>query len=108
MVGSILCFSVVAKINTACLGGSSNVLRNALIPVITYTVVNLPFLILGSLLLESFFSIPGLGGMILNALNSSDFPVLKAMGVLSAISYILFTLISDILYTMVDPRVKLQ
>ncbi len=85
-----------------------HVLRNALIPVITYTVVNLPFLILGSLLLESFFSIPGLGSMILDALNASDFPVLKAMAILSAISYILFTLLSDILYTMVDPRVKLQ
>jgi peptide/nickel transport system permease protein len=85
-----------------------HVLRNALIPVITYTVVNLPFLILGSLLLESFFSIPGLGGMILAALNASDFPVLKAMAILSAVSYILFTLISDILYTMVDPRVKLN
>lgn len=85
-----------------------HVLRNALIPVITYTVVNLPFLILGSLLLESFFSIPGLGSMILDALNASDFPVLKAMAILSAISYILFTLVSDILYTMVDPRVKLQ
>jgi peptide/nickel transport system permease protein len=85
-----------------------HVLRNALIPVITYTVVNIPFLILGSLLLESFFSIPGLGGMTLTALNSSDFPVLKAMAVLSAVAYIIFTLISDILYTLVDPRVKLN
>ncbi len=85
-----------------------HVLRNALIPVITYTVVNLPFLILGSLLLESFFSIPGLGSIILDALNASDFPVLKAMAILSATAYIIFTLISDILYTMVDPRVKLN
>ena len=85
-----------------------HVLRNALIPVITYTVVNLPFLILGSLLLESFFSIPGLGDMTLSALNASDFPVLKAMSILSAIAYILFTLLSDILYTLVDPRVKLN
>jgi peptide/nickel transport system permease protein len=85
-----------------------HVLRNALIPVITYTVVNLPFLILGSLLLESFFSIPGLGDMTLSALNASDFPVLKAMSILSAIAYILFTLVSDILYTLVDPRVKLS
>lgn len=85
-----------------------HVLRNALIPIITYTVVNIPFLILGALLLENFFSIPGLGGMILNALNSSDFPVLKAMAILSAVTYILFTLISDILYTLVDPRVKLN
>ena len=85
-----------------------HVLRNAMIPIITYTVVNLPFLILGALLLESFFSIPGLGGMILTALNSSDFPVLKAMAILSAVAYIIFTLVSDILYTLVDPRVKLN
>lgn len=85
-----------------------HVLRNAMIPIVTYTVIQLPFLLLGSLLLESFFSIPGLGSMIINALNSSDFPVLKAMSILSAIAYILFTLIQDIVYTVVDPRVKLQ
>lgn len=85
-----------------------HVLRNAMIPIITYTVVQLPFLLLGTLLIESFFSIPGLGGMTITALNSSDFPVLKAMAILSAISYIFFTLIQDILYTVVDPRVKLQ
>lgn len=85
-----------------------HVLRNAMIPILTYTVVQLPFLLLGSLLLESFFSIPGLGGMTITALNSSDFPVLKAMTILSAIAYVIFTLLQDILYTVVDPRVKLQ
>ncbi len=85
-----------------------HVLRNALIPIVTYTVVQLPFLLLGALLLESFFSIPGLGGMTITALNSSDFPVLKAVTILSAIAYIVFTLIQDIIYTMVDPRVKLN
>lgn len=85
-----------------------HVLRNAMIPIITYTVVQLPFLLLGSILLESFFSIPGLGNMVINALNSSDFPVLKAITVLSAVAYIVFTLVQDILYTVVDPRVKLK
>ena len=85
-----------------------HVLRNALIPIITYTVIQIPFLILGSLLLESFFSIPGLGGMIITAINSNDFPVLKAMTILTAIGYVIFTLVQDIIYTMVDPRVKLQ
>jgi peptide/nickel transport system permease protein len=85
-----------------------HVLRNAMIPIITYTVVQIPFLILGSLLLESFFSIPGLGGMIITAINSSDFPVLKAMTILTAISMVVFTLLQDVIYTMVDPRVKLQ
>lgn len=85
-----------------------HVLRNAMIPILTYTVVQLPFLLLGSLLLENFFSIPGLGAIVVNALNSSDFPVLKAMAVLSSVAYIIFTLIQDILYTVVDPRVKLD
>jgi len=86
---------------------TKHVLKNAMIPIITYTVIQIPFLIMGALLLESFFSIPGLGGMTLNALNSSDFPVLKAMAVLSAVAYIMFSLISDVLYTVFDPRVKL-
>lgn len=85
-----------------------HVLRNAMIPIITYVVIQIPFLILGALLLESFFSIPGLGGITLNALNSSDFPVIKAMAVLSSIAYILFSLLTDILYTVADPRVKLK
>ena len=85
-----------------------HVLRNAMIPIVTYTVVQLPFLLLGALLLESFFSIPGLGGMTITALNASDFPVLKAITILSAVAYIIFTLIQDVIYTIVDPRVKLQ
>lgn len=85
-----------------------HVLRNALIPIITYVVIQIPFLILGALLMESFFGIPGLGGITLNALNSSDFPVIKAMAILSSVVYILFSLLSDILYTFADPRVKLK
>jgi peptide/nickel transport system permease protein len=85
-----------------------HVLRNAMIPIITYVVIQIPYLILGALLLESFFSIPGLGGITLNALNSSDFPVIKAMAILSSVVYIIFSLISDVLYTFADPRVKLK
>jgi peptide/nickel transport system permease protein len=85
-----------------------HVLRNAMIPVITYVVIQIPSLILGALLLENFFSIPGLGGMTLNALNSSDFPVMKAMAILSSVGYIVFGLISDILYTVADPRIKFK
>lgn len=85
-----------------------HVLRNAMIPIITYVVIQIPFLILGALLLESFFSIPGLGGITLNALNASDFPVIKAMAVLSSVAYILFSLLTDVLYTFADPRVKLK
>lgn len=85
-----------------------HILKNAMIPIITYTVIQLPFLILGALLLENFFSIPGLGSITLRALNSSDFPVIKAVSILSSVAYIIFGLISDILYTVFDPRVKLK
>jgi peptide/nickel transport system permease protein len=85
-----------------------HVLRNALIPIITYVIIQVPYLILGALLLENFFSIPGLGGITLNALNSSDFPVIKAMAILSSVLYILLSLFTDILYTFADPRVKLK
>lgn len=85
-----------------------HVLRNALIPIITYVVIQIPTLILGALLLENFFSIPGLGGITLNALNSSDFPVIKAMAILSSVLYILLSLLTDVLYTFADPRVKLK
>ena len=85
-----------------------HVLRNAMIPIITYVVIQIPTLILGALLLENFFSIPGLGGITLNALNSSDFPVIKAMAILSSVLYIILSLVTDILYTIADPRVKLK
>src|SRR5690606_24768323 len=85
-----------------------HVLRNAMIPIITYVVIQIPTLILGALLLENFFSIPGLGGITLNALNSSDFPVIKAMAILSSVLYIILSLVTDVLYTFADPRVKLK
>jgi len=85
-----------------------HVLKNTMVSIITYVVLRIPFLILGSLLIESFFGIPGLGGMILKAVNSSDFPVIKAMAVLSAIATIVFNVLTDVLYVVVDPRVKLK
>lgn len=85
-----------------------HVLKNAMIPIITFIVIQIPFLILGALLLESFFAIPGLGGMTINAVFNSDFPVLKAMTIFSALAYIIFGIITDVLYTIVDPRVNLK
>ena len=85
-----------------------HVLKNAMIPIITNLVIQLPTLILGALLIENFFGIPGLGSITLQAINNSDFPVIKAMTILSSVLYILFNIIIDVLYTWVDPRVKLQ
>lgn len=85
-----------------------HVLKNAMIQIITYVIIQIPFLILGALLLETFFSIPGIGGLVYNALNNNDFPVLRAMTAIIAFGVILFNLIIDVMYTVVDPRVRLQ
>ncbi len=85
-----------------------HVLKNAMIPIITNLVTQIPSLILGALLIENFFGIPGLGNITLQAINNSDFPVIKAMTILSSMLYIIFNVITDILYTLVDPRVKLN
>ena len=84
-----------------------HVLKNSMIPVITYVVIQIPYLVLGSLLLESFFSIPGIGGMTVEAVKNSDFPVLKAMTTVISIVYILTNILTDILYHLVDPRMRL-
>jgi len=85
-----------------------HVLKNAMIPIITNLVIQVPSLILGALLIENFFGIPGLGNITLQAINNSDFPVIKAMTILSSMLYIIFNIITDVLYTLVDPRVKLK
>lgn len=85
-----------------------HVLKNAMIPILTYVIIQIPTLIIGFLLLESFFSIPGLGGLTLKAINNSDFPVIKAMTIMTAVGFILFNVLTDVLYTVVDPRMKLK
>ena len=86
----------------------SHVLRNAMIPIVTRLVMGLPALFTGSLLLENFFGIPGLGNMSINALNASDFPVIEAVTLLGSFLYIVANLLGDLLYAVFDPRVKLQ
>ena len=85
-----------------------HVLKNALIPIITIVVIQMPFLITGSLLLEAFFGIPGLGGLLFQAINNSDFPVIRAMVVIGTLLYMIFNLLSDLLYAYVNPRVRFQ
>ena len=85
-----------------------HVLKNALIPIITIVVVQMPFLITGSLLLEAFFGIPGLGGMLYQAINNSDFPVIRAMVVIGTLLYMTFNLLADLMYAVVNPRVRLS
>ena len=84
-----------------------HVLPNAMIPIITNTVIALPFLYTGSLLLESFFGIPGLGGMSVNAINSADVDVVRGIVLIGAVLYMGANLLTDLCYALVDPRVRL-
>jgi peptide/nickel transport system permease protein len=86
----------------------AHVLRNALIPVLTGVVVVIPTLFMGSLLMESFFSIPGLGSYTIDAINRQDFAIVRAMVYLGSALYILGLLLTDISYTLADPRVRLS
>ncbi|MFM2068506.1 MAG: hypothetical protein RLZZ584_3415 [Pseudomonadota bacterium] len=85
-----------------------HVLRNALIPILTNVSVQLPGIFVGSFLIEVFFSIPGLGREVLLAVNRSDYPVIQAVTVYLAALTMLINLLTDLLYTRVDPRVVLR
>ena len=84
-----------------------HVLKNALIPILTNAVMVIPFLFMGSLLMESFFSIPGLGSMTITAIHAQDFAVIRSMTYIAAILYIVGLLLTDVSYTLVDPRITL-
>ena len=84
-----------------------HVLGNALIPILTGAVVVVPLLFLGSLLVESFFGIPGLGSYTIDAINSQDFAIVRAMVFLGSLLYIIGLVLTDISYTLIDPRVRL-
>lgn len=83
-----------------------HMLRNSLIPIITRASGVLPFLFTGSLLLESFFGIPGLGSAGINALHDADLQMLKALVILSSILFVVINLLTDIAYAYVDPRMR--
>ena len=85
-----------------------HVLRNASLPIITSTVAVLPMLFMGSLIMESFFGIPGLGSYTIDALNAQDFSIVRAMVFLGTLAYIVGLLATDVVYTVVDPRIRLS
>jgi peptide/nickel transport system permease protein len=87
---------------------SRHVLRNAMIPILTNVVMALPFLFTGSLLLEAFFGIPGLGSMTVDAINNNDFSTLRIMVYFGSLLFIAGQILTDISYTLVDPRVRLE
>jgi peptide/nickel transport system permease protein len=85
-----------------------HVLKNAAIPILTNVVVAIPFLYTGSLMLESFFGIPGLGRMTVDAIYTGDEPVLFAMVFIGSVIFVIANLITDLCYTWADPRIRLQ
>jgi peptide/nickel transport system permease protein len=85
-----------------------HVLKNAMIPILTHTIVVIPFLVLGAFLMERYFSLPGIGDLMITAINNGDRPVLMGLTMFIAIGFTAFNLLTDLLYAAVDPRVKLS
>ena len=85
-----------------------HVLKNAMIPILTGVVVVIPALFLGSLLSESFFGIPGLGSYTIDAIQAQDFAVVRAMVFIGSVLYIAGLILTDLSYTLVDPRIRLE
>jgi peptide/nickel transport system permease protein len=86
----------------------SHVLKNAAGPILTSVVLAIPSLFLGSLLLESYFAIPGLGSLTVDALNAKDFSVVRAMVFLGTLTYIIGAVLADVSVALVNPRVRLE
>jgi peptide/nickel transport system permease protein len=87
---------------------SHHVLRNAMIPILTQVVVSIPFLFTGAILLESFFGIPGLGSITVDAIHANDFATLRVMVYIGALAFVAGQIATDVSYTLVDPRVRLE
>jgi len=85
-----------------------HVLRNAMIPILTRVVLAIPFLFTGSILLESFFGIPGLGSITVDAIQSNDFSTLRTMVFVGSLLYIVGQIATDLSYGLVDPRVRFE
>lgn len=85
-----------------------HILKNAMIPILTGVIIVLPYLFMGSLLLESFFAIPGLGSYTIDAIGQQDFAIVKSMVFLGSVLYIIGLVLTDLSYTLVDPRVRLN
>ncbi len=83
-------------------------LKNAMIPILTNVVMTIPFLFMGSLVMENFFAIPGLGSFTIDAIYAQDFAIVRCMVYIGAILYIIGLLLTDISYTLADPRIRLE
>jgi len=84
-----------------------HVLKNCMLPILTNLILSLPFLIMGSLLVETYFGIPGLGDLLLTSINGRDEPIINAMVFLTAVIYTVGVTLTDISYAVFDPRIRL-
>jgi peptide/nickel transport system permease protein len=85
-----------------------HVLQNGMIPILTRVVLAIPFLFTGALLLEAFFGIPGLGSLTVDAIQGNDFSTLRTMVYIGSLLFILGQILTDISYSLADPRVRLE
>jgi peptide/nickel transport system permease protein len=83
-----------------------HVMRNALIPVVTIVALSIPGIFTGAVITEQIFRVPGMGSLLISAINDSDTPVVMAITIIFAVLVVLFNLIADILYGVLDPRIK--
>ena len=83
-------------------------LKNAMIPILTNVVLAIPTLFIGSLVMEAFFAIPGLGSFTIEAIQAQDFAIVRSMVYLGSVLYIVGLLLTDVSYTLVDPRVRFE
>ena len=86
----------------------SHVLRNAMLPILTSTVSVIPMLFMGSLIMENFFGIPGLGSYTIDAINAQDFSIVRAMVFLGTVAYVIGLTLTDLTYAVADPRIRLR
>ncbi len=85
-----------------------HVLKNGMLPILTSVIVIIPTLFMGSLLLESFFGVPGLGSYMIDAIRAQDFAIVRTMVFLGTVFYVVGLLLTDLTYLWVDPRVRLE
>jgi peptide/nickel transport system permease protein len=85
-----------------------HMLKNAMIPIITRIMITLPFLVTGSILLETYFRVPGMGKLLIDAITNRDFPIVQTFTAIFALLFIASNILTDVLYALVDPRVRLS
>lgn len=86
----------------------THVLRNALIPVVTFLALTIPEIVAGSIIIEQVFTVPGLGRLLISSISNRDFPVVCAIVMLIAALVILMNFLADILYRVIDPRIRID